>query len=145
MVDFARRSPRARLSSLVPRWSQCLSMRTSRSAFALSHAAFASSIFASSGRMSYLSKSKWMSCRSRTATNSEGTGRAAPEGLDAEDEPGAPAAGADPDGAGADRPAPDAALVAGGLPPPAAPPPRAQGGNTPRGEPPRPHQNPLFP
>src|SRR5437867_12280121 len=89
-------------------------MRTSRSAFALSHAAFASSIFASSGRMSYLSKSKWMSCRSRTATNSEGTGRAAPEGLDAEDEPGAPAAGA-----GADRPAPDAAVVAGRIAQPA--------------------------
>ena len=68
--------------------------------------------------MSYLSKSKWMSCRSRTATNSEGTGRAAPEGLDAEDEPGAPAAG-DPDGAGADRPAPDAAVVAGRIAQPA--------------------------
>src|SRR2546429_7500701 len=88
--------------------------------------------------MSYLSKSKWMSCRSRTATNSEGTGRAAPEGLDAEDEPGAPAAGA-----GADRPAPDAAVVAGGLAQPAAPTPRSRGGITPRGRPPGPHKTPF--
>src|SRR2546426_7605612 len=112
-------------------------MRTSRSAFALSHAAFASSIFASSGRMSYLSKSKWMSCRSRTATNSEGTGRAAPEGLDAEDEPGVPAAGA-----GADRPAPDAAVVAGGHAPPAALTPHHNSGINPRVKPRPPTKTP---
>src|SRR5207244_2478701 len=40
--------------------------------------------------------------------------RAAREGLEAEDEPGAPAAGA-----GADRPAPDAAVVAGRIAQPA--------------------------
>src|SRR2546422_7102272 len=89
--------------------------------------------------MSYLSKSKWMSCRSRTATNSEGTGRAAPEGLDAEDEPGAPAAGA-----GADRPAPDAAVVAGGIPQPGAITPRNRSGINPRGSPPRPPKPPSF-
>src|SRR2546422_9912331 len=90
--------------------------------------------------MSYLSKSKWMSCRSRTATNSEGTGRAAPEGLDAEDEPGAPAAGA-----GADRPAPDAAVVAGGIAQPATTTPERRGGITPRGKPRGPTKPPFCP
>src|SRR5438309_297355 len=44
--------------------------------FDFSHAAFASSVRAASGRMSYLSKSKWMSLSSGIVANSAGTGRA---------------------------------------------------------------------
>src|SRR5690242_11150344 len=51
-------------------------MSTSWSPFDFSHAAFASSVLASPGRMSYLSKSKLMSFRSATATKSRGDGRA---------------------------------------------------------------------
>src|SRR5262245_14556130 len=77
MVAFARRSPRARLYSLVPRSSVWPSISTRFSAFDLSHEALASSVFESSGRMSYLSKSKWMSLRASTAVNSFGEGRGA--------------------------------------------------------------------
>src|SRR6185369_13184631 len=52
-------------------------MSTSCSVFDFSHAAFASSVLASPGRTSYLSKSKLMSFRSAMATNSRGDGRAA--------------------------------------------------------------------
>src|SRR4029453_4518054 len=52
-------------------------MSTSCSALGLSQAALASSVLASSGRMSYLSKSKLMSLSSATDTNSRGDGRAA--------------------------------------------------------------------
>src|SRR5437899_90687 len=81
MVAFARRSPRARLYSLVPRSSQCPSTRTSMFSCDFSQAALASSIFASVGRMSYLSKSKKTSFRSAIAANSRGTGRALPLAL----------------------------------------------------------------
>src|SRR5205823_14745485 len=54
----ARRSPRARLYSAVPRSSQYPSIRTSMWGFALSHSALASRIVASSGRIADLSKSK---------------------------------------------------------------------------------------
>src|SRR4030095_4614654 len=77
MVAFARRSPRARLYSLVPRSSQWPSISTRFSAFDLSHEALASSVLESSGRMSYLSNSKWMSFRASTAENSFGEGRGA--------------------------------------------------------------------
>src|SRR5262245_1293527 len=75
MVALARRSPRARLYSLVPRSSQCPSIRRRSLVFALSQAASHSRICASSGRIAYLSKSKWMSFRSGTAPNSRGAGR----------------------------------------------------------------------
>src|SRR5215510_9401204 len=74
IVDLARRSPSARLYSLVPRSSQWPSMRT-RLSLDFSHAELASRIFASLGRMSYLSKSKNTSFSSATATNSFGDGR----------------------------------------------------------------------
>src|SRR5262249_1215353 len=77
MVAFARRSPRARLYSLVPRSSQWPSISTRFSAFDFSHEALASSVLASSGRTSYLSKSKWMSLRASTAAKSFGEGRGA--------------------------------------------------------------------
>src|SRR5438046_392705 len=81
MVAFARRSPRARLYSLVPRSSQCPSTRTSMFSCDFNQAALASSIFASVGRMSYLSKSKKTSFKSAMAVKSRGTGRAPPLGL----------------------------------------------------------------
>src|SRR5215510_7006824 len=131
MVAFARRSPRARLYSLVPRSSQCPSTRTSMLSCDFSQAALASSIFASVGRMSYLSKSKKMSFRSATAAKSRGAGRALPLvlplgvgvavppgctlvvppeplGPDGPEPPDDPVAPATPVGAGA-----DAAVVAG--------------------------------
>src|SRR5258707_10147508 len=73
MAAFARRSPRARLYSLVPRSSQWPSIRT-RLSFDFSQAALVSSIFASVGRMSYLSKSKNTSLRLSVARNSLGAG-----------------------------------------------------------------------
>src|ERR1700730_5728905 len=73
MAAFARRSPRARLYSLVPRSSQWPSIRT-RLSFDFSQAALVSSIFASGGRMSYLSKSKNTSLRLSVARNSLGAG-----------------------------------------------------------------------
>src|SRR5258705_6722716 len=91
MVAFARRSPRARLYSLVPRLSQCPSISTRFSAFDFSQDALASSVFASSGRMSYLSNSKKTSFKASMAANSFG------EGLGA----AGPASGADGAGAGA--------------------------------------------
>ena len=80
MVAFARRSPRARLYSLVPRSSQCPSISTRFSAFDFSQEALASSVFASSGRMSCLSYSKKMSFKASMAANSfgEGLGAAGP-------------------------------------------------------------------
>src|SRR6266852_4594963 len=78
MVAFARRSPSARLYSLVPRSSQCPSTRTSMFSCDFNQAALASSVLASLGRTSYLSKSKKMSLRSAIAANSRGTGRAPP-------------------------------------------------------------------
>src|SRR5437773_2624595 len=50
-------------------------MRRRGFAFDFSHAAFASSVRAASGRMSYWSKSNWMSLSSGIAANSAGTGR----------------------------------------------------------------------
>src|ERR1700681_2103512 len=73
MAAFARRSPRAKLYSLVPRSSQWPSIRT-RLSFDFSQAALVSSIFASVGRMSYLSKSKNTSLRLSVARNSLGAG-----------------------------------------------------------------------
>src|ERR1700687_1997069 len=73
MAAFARRSPRARLYSLVPRSSQWPSLRT-RLALDFSKAALGASIFASVGRMSYLSKSKNTSLRLSVARNSLGAG-----------------------------------------------------------------------
>src|SRR3989454_8835031 len=81
MVAFARRSPRARLYSLVPRSSQCPSTRTSMFSCDFNQAALASSIFASVGRMSYLSNSKKTSFKSAMAVKPRGTGRAPPLGL----------------------------------------------------------------
>src|SRR5262245_16921234 len=143
MVDLARRSPSARLYSLVPRSSQWPSMST-RLSLDFSHTALASRIFASPGRTSYLSKSKNTSFSSATATNSFGDGRVlggvalvpapedpAPEGVGAavadEPEDGAGAAvmlpgvvAAAPVGAGAD----ETCVVAGRLAQPAAPTPK---------------------
>src|SRR5512138_1271978 len=73
MAAFARRSPRARLYSLVPRSSQCTSIRT-KSLFDFSQTALESSILASLGRMSYLSKSKNTSFKLALAVNSLGAG-----------------------------------------------------------------------
>src|SRR5207247_4870201 len=73
---LARRSPSARLYSLVPRSSQWPSMSTSIVLLLFSHAALASSIFVSLGRMSYLSKSKWTSFSSVVVRKMPGCGRA---------------------------------------------------------------------
>src|SRR5690242_3899027 len=73
MVALARRSPSARLYSLVPRSSQWPSMST-RLSFDFSHVALVSRIFASLARMSYLSKSKNTSFRFSVARNSLGAG-----------------------------------------------------------------------
>src|SRR4029453_7852320 len=123
MVAFARRSPRARLYSLVPRPSQWPSISTRFSAFDLSHEALASSVLESSGRMSYLSNSKWMSFRASTAENSfgEGRGAAGPATgarpgaavLGAADVDGACGAAARGTGSGAGAGAAVAAVVAG--------------------------------
>src|SRR6267378_4669447 len=123
MVAFARRSPRARLYSLVPRSSQCPSISTRCSAFDFSQDALASSVFASSGRMSYLSNSKKTSFKASMAANSfgEGLGAAGPASgaagagagaavLGAAGVDGAVARGA---GAGAGAGAADEAVVAG--------------------------------
>src|SRR4030095_4404440 len=74
IVDFARRSPSARLYSLVPRSSQCPSMRTRLLALDFSHVALPSRVFASSARTSYLSKSKYTSLRFASSENSLGRG-----------------------------------------------------------------------
>src|SRR5712691_9273425 len=76
MVALARRSPSEMLYSLVPRSSQWPSMSTSMLALPFSQAALASSVLASAGRISYLSKSKWMSFRSVVARKVPGCGRA---------------------------------------------------------------------
>src|SRR5262245_61576806 len=72
MVAFARRSPRARLYSFVPRSSVWPSIRRSWLGLAESHFAFASRIFASPGRITDLSKSKWIVLRFSFARNSFG-------------------------------------------------------------------------
>src|SRR5262250_613326 len=74
MVALARRSPRARLYSFVPRSSACPSISTRLLALDLSQLALASRVLASSGRMSYLSKSKKMSLRFAFSANSAGRG-----------------------------------------------------------------------
>src|SRR5260370_23672968 len=118
MAAFARRAPRARLSSLVPRSSQWPSIRT-RLSFDFSQAALVSSIFASVGRMSYLSKSKNTSLRLSVARNSLGAGGevgpvvegAAGDGvIEGEGVVEGAAAEGEPVGGGA-----EAAVVAGGL------------------------------
>src|SRR5215813_5633255 len=91
MVALARRSPRARLYSFVPRSSACPSISTRLFALDLSQLALASRVLASSGRMSYLSKSKKMSLRFAFSANSAGRGGVA----------GAAVAGAAGAGAGA--------------------------------------------
>src|ERR1041385_8906109 len=73
IVALARRSPSARLYSLVPRSSQWPSIST-RLSFDFSHVALVSRIFASLARMSYLSKSKNTSFRLSVARNSLGAG-----------------------------------------------------------------------
>src|SRR5260370_2599836 len=103
-ADFARRSPSARLYSLVPRSSQWPSIRTRWFALDFSHEAFASRTFASSAPMSYLSKSKWMSFSSATDMNSPGAGRTvaargAGPGVEGGGPPG-PVGPAGPDGPG---------------------------------------------
>src|ERR1700682_6464879 len=59
MAALARRSPSARLYSLVPRSSQCPSISVSWSGLALSQAALASSVLASPGRIADESKAKY--------------------------------------------------------------------------------------
>src|SRR5262249_19939944 len=81
MVAFARRSPRARLYSLVPRSSQCPSTRTSMFSCDFNQAALASSTFAAVGRMWFLSKSKKTSFKAARAGKSRGPGGAPPLGL----------------------------------------------------------------
>src|SRR5688572_7637454 len=99
MVDLARRSPSARLYSLVPRSSQCPSMRTRLLALDFSHAALPSRIFASSARTSYRSKSKNTSLRLVFSENS--LGRGGVPGGEVAAPPGPGAAGASADGPGA--------------------------------------------
>src|SRR5580765_3276172 len=72
MADFARRSPSARLYSEVPRSSQCPSISTSWLGLALRYAAVASSTAASAGRMSDLSKAKWIGLSASLARYSLG-------------------------------------------------------------------------
>src|SRR6266849_335982 len=69
MVARARRSPRARLYSFVPRSSQCPSMSTRSLPRVFSQAALASRVLASWGRMSDLSKSKYTSFRFAFSSN----------------------------------------------------------------------------
>src|ERR1700730_9581205 len=63
MAALARRSPRARLYSLVPRSSQCPSISVSWSGWALSQAALASRVLASPGRIVDESKAKYTGLR----------------------------------------------------------------------------------
>src|ERR1051326_3768506 len=133
IVALARRSPSARLYSLVPRSSQWPSIST-RLSFDFSHVALVSRIFASLARMSYLSKSKNTSFRLSVARNSLGaggfvgevegaTGDGVIDGDGAVD--GAAADGdGEPVGGGA-----EAAVVAGGL---GAPTSESKGGEKPR-------------
>src|SRR6266513_2772338 len=93
IADLARRAPSARLYSLVPRSSQWPSMRTRRFRLVFSHDALESRTFASSGRISYLSKSKKASRSAAIAMNSAGAGRAV-AGRDSPPPPGAAGAGA---------------------------------------------------
>src|SRR5262245_28817544 len=76
MAALARRSPKARLYSAVPRSSACPSTRTSSSGWALRYVALASSTFASFGRILDLSKSKKMSFSASLGANSAGRGAA---------------------------------------------------------------------
>src|SRR5437879_12229135 len=77
MVLLARRSPRARLYSLVPRSSQWPSINSSWLGLSRSQLAFASRIAASPGLMSNLSKSKWIRRRLEFGANSLGGGAGA--------------------------------------------------------------------
>src|SRR2546425_347146 len=95
MAAWARRSPRARLYSLVPRSSTCPSTSTSRFGLAFSQRACAWRISAASGGRVYLPKWRWMSCTSGTAANSFGAGGEGGGGA------GATGAGATGAGAGA--------------------------------------------
>src|SRR6266851_158130 len=80
MAALARRSPRARLYSLVPRSSQCPSISASWSGWALSHAALASSVLASPERIADESKAKYTGLRaSLILYSSAGAARAEPE------------------------------------------------------------------
>src|SRR5262245_31268143 len=81
MAALARRSPRARLYSTVPRSSQCPSISTSWPAFALSQLAFSSRTFEASGLMLYRSKSKKMSLTLALTAKSLGAGRAVGAGV----------------------------------------------------------------
>src|SRR5712692_8933969 len=105
MAALARRSPRARLYSLVPRSSQCPSISASWSGWALSHAALASSVLASPERIADESKAKYTGLRaslilySSAGAGAGGAGAgAAASGAGA----GAGAAGAGAAGGGAD-------------------------------------------
>src|ERR1700675_1240522 len=119
IASSPRRSPSARLYSLVPRSSQWPSIST-RFSLVFSHAAFVSRTLASLARMSYLSKSKKTSFRLSVSRNSLGAGGvvlgAAVAGATVD---GAIAVGADVEGAADDGPgAPvgggaEAAVVAG--------------------------------
>src|SRR4029453_17427795 len=92
-------------------------------ALKLNHECLAASVLESSGRMSYLSNSKWMSFRASTAENSFGEGRGAAgpasgagagaAGLGAADVDGAWGAAARGTGSGAGAGAAVAAVVAG--------------------------------
>src|SRR6266542_3077258 len=102
MAALARRSPSARLYSIVPRSSQWPSIRRSWSGFALSQTALWSRILASPGRMTALSKSKCTSASAAFAVYSfggagGGVGAAAGGGGGAG---GAPGAGGGATGAG---------------------------------------------
>src|SRR6266850_6660962 len=63
MAALARRSPRARLYSLVPRSSQCPSISVSWPGLAFSQATLASSVLASAGRIADESKAKYTGLR----------------------------------------------------------------------------------
>src|SRR5262245_50403541 len=77
MAAFARRSPSARLYSGVPRSSQWPSISKRARGLDLSQLALASRVFASAGRISYLSKSKLMSLSAEFSANSRGDTRPA--------------------------------------------------------------------
>src|SRR5262249_15525813 len=77
IVLLARRSPRARLYSGVPRSSQWPSIRTSCSGCSRSQVALVSSVCASPGLISALSKSKWIRVSAGFGAKSFGGGSGA--------------------------------------------------------------------
>src|SRR6266849_6515992 len=102
MAALARRSPRARLYSLVPRSSQCPSISASWSGWALSHAALASSVLASPERIADESKAKYTGLRaSLSLYSSAGAGAGGAGAGAAASGAGAGAGGAGATGAGA--------------------------------------------